>query len=370
MPRQSKAIHRLIDWPVLVLMFGLAMLIVALYRQSAFSDPSPLYSIEVQSESENDLTCLRKGVPLWSIKPANRTPIERGNLLRVILPQVTPGDTLALGKGVWDTGLVHLQMPPGVTMIGWGKGQTTITNSHEDQRNFCAFELARGCAIKQMTLIWKPKDDQIRGGQTVGLANPNGPPMVAASLEDVEAISYGGAAGYWWGAGKGHKVRAVRTDFIAGRWGCVFGSGSADDSVTGEFIGCSFTSDFATYKGAGGDMVDSVACLLRGGGATFDGCRFTTKGFGGTGVKGDGNELPFKQALGLACSSLGDRSLPIYGNGKWPAATATNCTFDVTPNGATTFADVQEYIGAVTCIGCKGSGPGGSLIVSGTVDVK
>lgn len=370
MPRYKVDRHRRLDWPVIVLMFGLAMLIVALYRQSALSDPSPLYSIEVQSESDNDLTCLRKGLPLWSIKPAGRTPIERGNLLRTILPQISAGDTLALGKGVWDTGLVHLQMPPGVTMIGWGKGQTTITNSHENQRNFCSIELARGSAIKQMTLVWKPKDELIRGGQTVGLANPNGPPMVSALLEDVEAISHGGAAGYWWGAGKGHKVRALSTDFIAGRWGLVFGSGSADDSVTGDFIGCSFTSDFGTYKGAGGDMVDSVACLLRGGGATFDNCRFTTKGFGGTGVKGDGNELPFKQALGLVTSSLGDRNLPTYGNGVWPKAVATNCTFNVTANGALMAADIQEHIGSVTAIGCKGSGPGGSLVTSGAVDVR
>lgn len=307
------------------------------------------------------------------ISLANDNPQSRAEALTWAIDVVSPGQTIRLDYGTYDFGPKPLRLPNNIAIVGRGKGKTTIVSSQEDQRHSCGVEIAgRGITLQSLTVKWTSKDGQTRGGQALGIADPNNPGNTQIVCRDVEVISYGSCALYYWGGGKQHKGKFVDCDFKAGRWAGCIGAGSGDDSAVLEFNRCGFVADFATYGGAGGDMggppSNTCGFVVRGGNATFTDCKADVTGFPGTGKPGDPNGPPFDLAVGFACSSIGDRNLPTY-TYRWPYLNLANCTANVKANGAKKPIDIWGHIGTTTATNCKGSGADGALITEGTVNV-
>lgn len=306
------------------------------------------------------------------ISLANDNPQSRAEALAWAIDVVSPGQTIRLDYGTYDFGARALRLPNNIAIVGRGKGKTTIVSTQEDQRHSCGVEIAgRGISLASLTIEWKSRDNLTRGGQALGIADPNNPGNTSIVCRDLEVVSYGSCALYYWGGGKQHRGKFVDCDFKAGRWAGCNGAGSGDDSAILEFNRCTFTADFTVYGGAGGDMgtpPNTSGFVLRGGQATFTDCVANVTGFPGTGKPNDPNGPPFKLAIGFACSSLGDPKLPTY-TYKWPYLNLVRCTANVKANGAEKAIDVWGHIGTTTAKDCKGSGEGGALITEGNVEV-
>lgn len=315
---------------------ALAAIVAALWSQGAFGQSPPAGLIAEPLDQFQAI--VERGVqPLGRYHIADATPQQRAQLVRWVLGWLPAGQTLKLGALTYDFGLTPLRLPPQVRLKGLGKGLTVLTCSQEDQRHSCGFEISgRNIVLEGLTLVWKPKDDQIRGGQTLGIADPNNPGNTLVTVRDCEVVSYGSCALYYWGGGKGHRGTFVGCDFAAGRWAGCLGAGSGDDSALLDFTSCTFTADFAKYGGAGGDMgtpPNTSGWVSRGGQTTMTDCRFAVTGFAGTGKPNDPNGVPFLYALGVVTGSLGDPALPKWSY-KWPYLTLVRPTFAVAANGA------------------------------------
>jgi hypothetical protein len=313
-----------------------------------------LYTGLSEDLRDADVVIMRRGVPQTKLKASDPSAVGRANLVRDVALEVKSADTLVLGRGLFDFGLQYFLLPR-VKMTGWGMGETVLLNSQEEQANYCGFELQRGTRIESMTLLWKPKDDQIRGGQTLGIARRNAPPMIVASLSDVEVLSYGGSAFYFWGGGIDHFIRSESCRFAAGRWPVVIGSSTSAKVVTLELNDCGILGNFSIYGGAGGDMglpPNTTGLLLRGGTATMNGGLIKVVGTPG-----------FELAIGAAASSLGDHGYPnLPTAGMVGNLTLNNVDSRVEPNGVTHAVDLWDQAGVLNYTGGTGSGPNGSFI--------
>lgn len=233
----------------------------------------------------------------WAADSINRDPVEMAKDLReIMLEEMKTGETLVLGPGTWNLGLESLRLFSG-TLAGQGIEKTVLTCSQEQQKTHCGVDQTRGSTLRDLTVVWQPKDGQIRGGQAVGFADVNytGPGLVAKMLR-VRAVSYGSVAWYIWGGGKGHKFFAQDSHFIAGRIAVEQGMGSSDDCVDMTLTNCDLITDFDLYGGAGGDIGDALyGFLLSGGKATMNGGSITCKkGIGACTGSWDPNATDYK----------------------------------------------------------------------------
>lgn len=311
----------------------------------------------------------------WSCDAKDRATLTgKGTALREMLKEIQAAEKLTLGWGTFDTGLIYFQLPP-CTIAGTDRLKTFLINHQEDQRHYCGFEQSRGSILQDLSIVWKPKDNQIRGGQTIGYANVTAPPLpiTGANLRRVDVYSYGSVAWYFWGAGKFHKFYAEDTNFYAGRIGVEIGMASASDCIDVTMNGCGVYVNFGTYGGAGGDVGQrNIGVLVRGGSFTGNNCTINVDGYGGNGVAGDNNCDPFEMALGVACSSLGVQvkpgdQLPVWGNNEWPSATLNNPVISVTGK-AKVLQDLNRYIGKMTVNGGRGGLPGGGFSYGGDLN--
>lgn len=346
-----------IDWPVLFCVAVLFWIVACLHAQGAFGQLPPGLIVK----PVDPFVAILDGTT--RVHNRNSTPESRADIVRWAVTQLKPGQALELAATDYNFGATPFKLPPGIKIVGQGKGKTTLISTQEDQRHYCGFEITgRGAVLEDLTLIWKSKDGLTRGGQTLGIADPTNPGNTNFRAKNIEVISYGSCALYYWGGGKGHKGTFVDCDFKAGRWGGCIGAGSGDDSAILDFTRCSFVADFATYGGAGGDMgtpSNTTAWVSRGGQCTQTDCVYDVTGFPGTGKVGDPNGPAFEWAIGATASSLGDRDRPKYPY-KWPYLTLNNPKVTVRPNGARNSFDVEEYIGTVVIRGGSGSGPNGA----------
>lgn len=297
-------------------------------------------------------------------------PETRAELIRWLAPQLTAGQRLRLAPREYAFGAAPFRLTSGLRMIGAGP-DTVLTSTQENQANACGFEIAgRGIRLADMSLVWKSKDGQTRGGQTLGVADRTNPGNTEARFTRLRLTSFGGCALYYWGGGKNHRGAFVECDLEAGRWAGCIGAGSGDDSAILDFVRSSLTANYARWGGAGGDMggppTNTAGWVSRGGRANFTDCTADVTGFPGTGQPNDPNGPPFTLAVCWTASSLGDRTYPKWPYA-WPYLRLVRCAAKTTPNGAGQFFDVQQYAGTVDAIDCLGSGPSGKLLTDGTI---
>jgi len=332
---------------------------------------SALKQLEVRNAEDVIAKIERDNKVLRYVWSTDHTPAGRCNALRAAGPALDSGDTLRIQPGDWDFGDQYVALPNGIVLAGCGMGVTRLINRQLDQANRCGFQIGgRGLSLRELSLIWEPADKtKPYGGQTLGMTGNNGISMTAASATEIEAISYGGAAIYFWSDGKGHQFKAKKSNFYSGRWCGCLGAGSAEDSALLTFVDCNFTTDFGKYGGAGGLMgmpPNTVGFVSRGGRTTITGGSINVKGYPGSGVVGDNNKDPFKMVYGAACSSLGDpgNPLPEY-TWAWPYLTIDGVTFNIQPNGIADWADVWAHIGTTLIRGGRGSGLNGAYVLKG-----
>ena len=323
-------------------------------------------------EPVKPFTAVIEGPQPQRVDLADATPESRADLVRWLVTQLKPGTTLKLAALEYNFGGTVFKLPSGIPIVGQGKGKTVLISTQEDQRHYCGFEIVgKGVSLSELTLVWKSKDGLTRGGQTLGIADPSNNGNTVARFKNLEVVSYGACALYYWGGGKGHRARFDGCNFVAGRWAGCIGAGSGDDSAVLEFQSCGFLADFSRFGGAGGDMggppSNTCGFVVRGGQATFTDCSADVTGFPGTGQPNDPNGPAFKLAIGWANSSLGDTKLPTY-TYKWPYLTLVRCVANVKANGAEKAIDVWGENGTTKAVGCNGSGVDGALITEGTVD--
>lgn len=313
-----------------------------------------LYLSTTTDLTENEITIMRRGVPQVGFQSIDKTPEGRAALLREVARDVKSGDDLVVGPGDWNFGLDPWILPP-CTIAGAGQGQTRFINSQESQATSCGFEFFRGAKLTDMTLIWRPRDSQIRGGQTIGIARPSAPPMIIASLERCDVYSYGGSAMYFWGGGISHRIRTLNCRFFAGRWPVVIGDSRSANYVNLTIDQCTINGDFQVYGGAGGDMgvpPNTTGLLARGGTAVMNGGNINIIGTPG-----------FELAIGAAVSSLGDHGYPnLPTAGMVGNLTLNNVTSRVQANGTTHAVDLWEQAGVLTVNGGSGSAADGSFV--------
>lgn len=298
------------------------------------------------------------------------TPETRAELVRWLAPQLTAGQRLRLAPLEYAFGAEPFRLTSGLRMVGAGP-ETVLTSTQENQANACGFEIAgRGIRLADMSLVWKSKDIATRGGQTLGVANRTNPGNTEARFTRLRLTSFGGAAVYYWGGGKGHRATFVECALEAGRWAGCIGAGSGDDSAILEFERSTLTANFARWGGAGGDMggppTNTAGWVSRGGRATFTDCTADVTGFPGTGQPNDPNGPPFALAVCWTASSLGDRTYPKWPYA-WPYLRLVRCKANTVANGAGQAFDVQQYAGTVDAIDCLGSGPDGRLLTDGKI---
>lgn len=330
---------------------------------------------EARDLSKADLVLERDGLPQDAYESKDRSITGKAEALRTFLANLNPGPgcEVILGPGDWHFGMAYMLMPQGVILGGRGKGKTRLISNQELQANFCGFELSRGLSLRKMTLKWDSRDGKTRGGQTLGIARDglkNMPPVIATCSE-LEVVSYGACALYFWGSGSGHKCRFDDCTFSAGRWAGCIGAGSGDDSAILEFNRCQFNADFAQYGGAGGDMgtpSNTAGFVVRGGQCVMNDCEVNVKGYAGNGIANDPNGPPFEYAIGVTASSLGSPSLPKWSYA-WPYLTLNRTKVTVEPNGAKRAIDVWGYNGTTKVNGGKGSNADGSFVVEGSVAI-
>lgn len=312
------------------------------------------YLADIRDLTKADITVLRGKVPQFSATSKDDSMAGRIGMLIDMAPSIYPGDTVVLSDGDWDWGLLYWILPP-VTIVGWGRGITRLISHQEDQAGHCGFELFRGANLENLDLIWKPKDNLIRGGQTIGIARRDAPPMIQSNLNQVDVYSWGASAFYFWGGGSKHKVRATSCSFNAGRWPVVIGDSRSADYVYLTLETCKIVADFPVYGGAGGDMSlppNTTGLLVRGGTCVMNGGAIISNG-------GPNFEL----CLGAAVSSLGDHGYPnLPTAGMVGDLTLNNVTIRTNPDGATHVADLWEQAGSLHVVGGTGSAPDGSFI--------
>lgn len=314
--------------------------------------PSVCDIADVRSPEDADLVVSRGGVDQYCVRARDRSPFGRAKLLRAMTAEIQTSDKITLGSGDWDHYLVAYVLPQAATVAGRGLGITRLLSCQEDQRHSCGVEQRRGSTIQDLTVIWKPKDYMVRGGQALGYAADQytGPPIVSKVLR-CDVISYGSVAWYFWGAGKFHKFYAEDTNFSAGRIGVEIGMASASDCVDVTMKDCSITVDFKTFGGAGGDIGQrTIGLLVRGGSCTMQGGKIKVLGYEGSGLKGDVNCDPFEIAIGAATSSLGASlkpgdPLPVWGNNEWPLLNLIDVEVDVEVGGAKDGIGLWRQIG-------------------------
>lgn len=325
--------------------------------------------IDVTSRNDADVIIERGGVEQAQVRSKDRSPIGRATALRELSKCTKTGDTLRLG-GLWNHALVSYHLPVDVTLAGLGNDLTTMICSQESQVSDCGFEImGRNLVLEDLTLIWQPKDDKIRGGQTLGMTGNKGRSATSTTGKRLKVIGKGMCALYFWGDASGHKATFEDCQFFAGRWCACIGSGSGDDAAILTLNNCELTTDFAKYGGAGGDMgtpPNNSGLVIRGGQCVMNGGKINVVGYPGSGIAGDNNKDPFQWAIGACCSSLGDKRLPTY-TYPWPYLTLNGVEIRLDATLAAKRLDVWQHIGTVTVNDGSGSGNGGTYLSDGNV---
>lgn len=206
----------------------------------------------------------------------DKTPVQRGEILRKILAAVEPGTRVQLEAEDFDLGgKLPLIFPPKVAVYGRGPQLTSLRNRAPVQL-VCQFENSDGTELGDMSL-WTDTPNVNDIGVCVGFSQAT--KTYAPTARHVNIVAIGREhGGYNWGP---TNAKIIGTDsWYKGKWGFTAGSGSGPNSgAQCEFTRCRFTGDTRTGT-VGGDSGNMVfGYVQRGGFGKLTDCLFESLAF-------------------------------------------------------------------------------------------
>ena len=174
------------------------------------------------------------------------TDLARGKLARKLLEQHRAGDTLWL-VGTFDFGRVgHVRFPRDVTIRGLGPGRTRLQNAWTEAAVACAFELADGVLLEDLTIesTCRTDEQQVLVGYAGTVSNAH------ATIRGCDIFGKAWAV-YAWATGSDNYLTLEDCRIKSGRQ-CVSACGSNPTSQFVDVRHCLLEVDpgRSTYDGA------------------------------------------------------------------------------------------------------------------------
>lgn len=273
------------------------------------------------------------------------TDLARGKLARKLLEQHRAGDTLWL-VGTFDFGRVgHVRLPRDVTIRGLGPGRTRLQNAWTEAAVACAFELADGVLLEDLTIesTCRTDEQQVLVGYAGTVSNAH------ATIRGCDIFGKAWAV-YAWATGSDNYLTLEDCRIKSGRQ-CVSACGSNPSSQFVDVRHCLLEVDpsRSTYDGA--VAADVLPIVARGG----------TLRVVDTTVVARGNKHIARVA------AVTDH----YGTpSPHPVIEVVNLTSWLAPGGMPfpqKLYDLDRRHGTIRRVGGTGSGAGGTFLTNGTI---